>query len=626
MADGFSDLYTSLHRPTLVQSRMAPPLLQLKDIALTFGGTPLLTGAELSVSPSERVSLVGRNGSGKSTLLKVAAGLVEPDRGSVFLQPGALVRYLPQEPDFSGFASTLAYVEAGLRPTDDPHAARYLLEQLGLSGGEDPAQLSGGEARRAALARALAPAPDILLLDEPTNHLDLTTIEWLERELDARRSAMVIISHDRRFLSTLSRSTVWLDRGETRRAERGFAHFEEWRDTVLAEEERDQHKLARKIVAEEHWLRYGVSGRRKRNMRRLGELQKLREQRRSYRGTPGDVAITAGAAAPSGARVVEAVGISKSYDGRVIVDNFSIRIQRGDRIGIVGPNGSGKTTLISLLTGSLEPDAGSVRLGSSLAVATLDQQRDSLDPNITVAEALTGGRGDTVMVNGHAKHVISYMKDFLFTGEQAGTPLHKLSGGERGRLMLARALAKPSNLLVLDEPTNDLDMETLDVLEETLSEYPGTVLLISHDRDFLDRLVAGVIVPEGEGRWIEYAGGYSDMLAQRGADLTRQQTPKREGRDAVKPAPSVSPEPAPARRRLTFKDKHALETLPKTIAALQEDMRKLQTKLDDPQFYARDRAGFEKVSAALGEVQQRIAAAEEQWLALEILREELAGS
>jgi ABC transport system ATP-binding/permease protein len=604
---------------------MAPPLLQLKDIALTFGGSALLTGAELSVSPGERVTLVGRNGSGKSTLLKIAAGLVEPDRGSVFVQPGALVRYLPQEPDFSGFASTLAYVEAGLRATDDVHAALYLLEQLGLTGQEDPARLSGGEARRVALARVLVPAPDILLLDEPTNHLDLTTIEWLERDLDARRSAMVIISHDRRFLSTLSRSTVWLDRGETRRLERGFAHFEEWRDAVLAEEERDQHKLDRKIVAEEHWLRYGVSGRRKRNMRRVGQLQTLRERRRTYRATAGDVAITAGSAAPSGARVIEAIGVGKSYGDRAIVADFSTRIQRGDRLGIVGPNGSGKTTLISLLTGMLAPDTGSVRLGSSLAIATLDQQRDSLDPNISVAQTLTGGRGDTVMVNGQAKHVISYMKDFLFTSEQAGTSVGKLSGGERGRLMLAQALAKPSNLLVLDEPTNDLDMETLDVLEETLADYPGTVLLISHDRDFLDRLVAGVIVPEGDGKWIEYAGGYSDMLAQRGADLTRQK-PKREGRDAAKPAPSIAAEAPPARRRLTFKDKHALEMLPKTIAALHEDMRKLQTKLDDPQFYTRDRASFEKVSAALGELQQQIAALEEQWLELEILREELAGS
>jgi ABC transport system ATP-binding/permease protein len=602
---------------------MAPPLLQLKDIALAFGGTPLLTGAELAVSPGERVSLVGRNGSGKSVLLRIAAGLLEPDRGSVFVQPGALVRYLPQEPDFSGFASALAYVEAGLRATADTHSARYLLERLGLTGGEDPAQLSGGEARRVALARVLAPAPDILLLDEPTNHLDLTTIELLERELDARRSAMVIVSHDRRFLATLSRSTVWLDRGQTRRLERGFAYFEEWRDAVLAEEERDQHKLARKIVDEEHWLRYGVSGRRKRNMRRVGELKALREQRRTYRAAAGDVAITAGAAAPSGARVIEAVGVGKSFGARPIVADFSTRIQRGDRLGIVGPNGSGKTTLIGLLTGRLAPDAGTVRLGSSLAIATLDQQRDSLDPTTTVAAALTGGRGDTVMVNGRAKHVVSYMKDFLFSGEQAGTPVGKLSGGERGRLMLAQALAKPSNLLVLDEPTNDLDMETLDVLEETLAEYPGTVLLISHDRDFLDRLVAGVIVPEGDGKWVEYAGGYSDMLAQRGADLARPKL-KREVREAAKPASAAAPEPA-ARRRMTFKDKHALETLPTTIAALQEEVRGLQKKLDDPQFYARDRSGFEQTSLALAELQARIVTAEEQWLELEILREELAG-
>jgi ATP-binding cassette subfamily F protein uup len=607
---------------------MAFPLLQLKDIALTFGGTPLLSGAELSVSAGERVSLVGRNGSGKSTLLKIAAGLIEPDRGSVFVQPGALVRYLPQEPDFSGFASTLTYVEAGLRPGDDPHAARYLLEQLGLTRQEDPAYLSGGEARRASLARVLAPNPDILLLDEPTNHLDVTTIEWLEHDLDSRRTAMVIISHDRRFLSTLSRSTVWLDRGQTRRIERGFAHFEEWRDAVLAEEERDQHKLDRRIVDEEHWLRFGVTGRRKRNMRRVGQLQALREQRRSYRAAAGNAAITISSAAPSGALVIEAAGIGKSYDGRPVVRDFSIRVQRGDRIGIVGPNGSGKTTLINMLTGVLPPDTGTVRLGSTLAVATLDQHRDSLDPNVTVAEALTGGQvggsGDTIMVNGSARHVVSYLKDFLFASEQARTPLGKLSGGERGRLMLAQALAKPSNLLVLDEPTNDLDMETLDVLEDMLAEYPGTVLLISHDRDFLDRLVNGVIVPEGNGRWIEYAGGYSDMLAQRGAELTRE-SPKQEPPKAARQSVPVVAQPQPAKRRLLFKDKHALETLPQTIATLQAEMKGLQAKLDDPQFYARDRAGFEKVTASLSALQLKIAAAEEQWLELEILREELAG-
>jgi ATP-binding cassette subfamily F protein uup len=604
---------------------MAPPLLQLTDIALTFGGTPLLSGAGLSVSTGERVSLVGRNGSGKSTLLKIAAGLVEPDRGSVFVQPGALVRYLPQEPDFSGFASTLAYVEAGLRPNDDPYAVRYLLEQLGLSGQEDPAQLSGGEARRASLARVLAPSPDILLLDEPTNHLDLTTIEWLERDLGSRRTALVIISHDRRFLSTLSRSTVWLDRGQTRRLERGFAHFEEWRDTLLAEEEREQHKADRKIVAEEHWIRYGVTGRRKRNMRRVGLLQALKEQRRTYRAAAGNVTITAGSAAPSGALVIEAKGIGKSYEGRPIVSDFSIRIQRGDRIGIVGPNGSGKTTLINMLIGVLPPDTGSVKLGSTLAVATLNQHRDSLDPNVTVKDALTGGGGDIVSVNGASKHVIGYMKDFLFAAEQARTPLGKLSGGERGRLMLAQALARPSNLLVLDEPTNDLDMETLDVLEDMLGDYPGTVLLISHDRDFLDRLVNGVIVPEGNGQWTEYAGGYSDMLAQRGADLAREQR-KQEPQKGARETVSAVAEPQPAKRRMSFKHKHALETLPKTIATLQSEAKALQAKLDDPHFYARDRAAFKEVSTALGELQRKIAAAEEQWLALEMLREEFAGN
>jgi ATP-binding cassette subfamily F protein uup len=606
---------------------MASPLLQLRDIALTFGGTPLLSGAELSVGPGERVCVVGRNGSGKSTLLKIASGLIEPDGGSVFVQPGAVLRYLPQEPDFSGFTSALAYVEDGLPENSDSHRAHHLLDELGLTGQENPAQLSGGETRRVALARVLAPDPDILLLDEPTNHIDLTTIEWLERDLNSRRTALVLISHDRRFLSTLSRSTVWLDRGQTRLIERGFAHFEEWRDTVLAEEERDQHKLDRKIVAEEHWLRYGVTGRRKRNMRRVGELQTLREQRRDFRAATGKASISASLAAPSGAQVIEASGIGKSYEGQPIVSDFSIRIRRGDRIGIVGPNGSGKTTLINMLTGALPPDSGEVRLGSTLAIATLNQHRDSLDPEVTVAEALTGQRlgeaGDTVMVNGNPRHVISYMKDFLFTSEQARTPLRKLSGGERGRLMLAQVLARPSNLLVLDEPTNDLDMETLDVLEDMLTDYAGTVLLISHDRDFLDRLVNGVIAPDGDGRWIEYAGGYSDMLAQRGSDLT-QRSPQPERYKTSKDADKAAAQAPAAKRRLLFKEKHALETLPKTIADLQAKAAKLQSQLNDPKFYTRDRSGFETATAALGSIQLKIAAAEEQWLELEILREEFS--
>ena len=601
------------------------PLIQLKDIALTFGGTPLLTGVELAVEAGDRVCLIGRNGSGKSTLLKIVAGLIEPDRGTRFVQPGATVRYLPQEPDFSGAATTLAYVEAGLNPGDDSYQARYLLEQLGLTGDENPANLSGGEARRAALARVLAPSPDILLLDEPTNHLDLTTIEWLEGELGSRRSALVLISHDRRFLSNLSRSTAWLDRGQIRRIERGFSAFEEWRDEVLAEEERDQHKLDRKIVMEEHWLRYGVSGRRKRNVKRLGNLHALREQRRDYRGATGKAALAAAESDVSGKLVVEAKHISKAFGERAIVSDFSTRIARGDRLGIVGPNGAGKTTLINLLTGAEPPDSGTVRLGVNLEMATLDQHRESLDPKSTLSEALTGGRGDHIMVGGKPKHVIGYMKDFLFSQEQARTPLEALSGGERGRLMLARALAKPSNLLVLDEPTNDLDLETLDVLEDMLGDYEGTVVLISHDRDFLDRVVTSVIAPEGQGRWVEYAGGYSDMLAQRGSDL-KEKTVK--GTPApAKAAKEASPSaaaPAP-KRRLSFKDKHALETLPKTMAKLQAEIAKLQTQLDDPTLYTRDRKAFDAASAAMTKAHADLAAAEEQWLELEILREDIEG-
>ena len=602
---------------------MPPPLLQLSDVALTFGSTPLLDGVELSVSAAERVCLVGRNGSGKSTLMGIAAGLIEPDRGRRFVQPGASVRYLAQEPDLSAYATTLAYVEAGLGPSDDPHQARYLLQQLGLTGEENPARLSGGEARRAALAHVLAPAPDILLLDEPTNHLDLPAIEWLEATLASMRGALVLISHDRRFLENLTRTTVWLDRGKARRIELGFSAFEAWRDETLAEEEMQQHKLDRKIVAEEHWVRYGVTARRKRNVRRMAELRALRQKRREHRGAAGTATIEAAQAEKSGALVIDAKAISKSFGTPKIVDKFSCRVMRGDRIGIVGPNGSGKTTLVNLLTGQLTPDEGEVRLGARIEMATLEQNRDSLNPDWTLSQALTGGRGDHVDVGGRAKHVVAYMKDFLFEAEQARTPLRVLSGGERGRLMLARALAKPSNVLVLDEPTNDLDMETLDVLEEMLADYSGTVLLISHDRDFLDRVVHAVIVPSGDGRWTEYAGGYSEMLAQRGGGPAPVRAPKvkTESRDRA-----ASPRAAePAKRRLSFHEKHALATLPAEIAALQESIGALRLTLDDPGLYARDRKLFAETSARLTDAQAELAAAEEKWLRLEILREEVEG-
>ncbi|MFC5068418.1 ABC-F family ATP-binding cassette domain-containing protein [Flaviflagellibacter deserti] len=601
---------------------MAPPLLLLQSIGLTFGGTPLLDGAELSVSAGERLCLVGRNGSGKSTLLKIAAGHIEQTSGTRFFQPGVTLRYLPQEPDFSGFTTVLAYVEAGLAPGDDAYRARRLLEDLGMTGGEDPSRLSGGEARRAALSRVLASEPDILLLDEPTNHLDLPAIEWLENELKRTRSALVVISHDRRFLETLSRATVWIDRGQTRRLEKGFASFETWRDEVLEQEERDRHKLDRKIADEEHWLRYGVTARRKRNVRRLEQLGSLRKDYREHRKVQGDVQLTMTEATTSGKMVAEARNISKFYGDQPVVRDFSIRVARGDRLGLVGPNGAGKTTLINLLTGVIEPDHGSVRIGASVELAGMDQKRTSLDHEWTLKEALTGGRGDTVFVGGQTKHVMSYMKDFLFAPEQAGTQISRLSGGERGRLQLARALAQPSNLLVLDEPTNDLDLETLDLLQEMISDYQGTVILVSHDRDFLDRTVTSVVVAEGEGRWVEYAGGYSDMLAQRGRGVDARAAAKIEReRD---PGDSASPVAKPqTRRKLSFNDQHALKTLPGKIDSYHAEIAKLSDKLADPALYTKDPTAFQKGSQKLSEVQAALAEAEDEWLRLEMLREDI---
>ena len=597
---------------------MAPPLLLLQDVNLTFGTAPLLSGAGLGVSAGDRICLVGRNGSGKSTLLKVAAGSIQPDSGRRFAQPGATIRYLPQEPDFAGFANTLAYVEAGFDgAAADHHRALYLLEQLGLTGAEDPSTLSGGEARRTALARVLAPEPDILLLDEPTNHLDLPGIEWLEKELSGLRSGIVLISHDRRLLERVSRATLWLDRGVTRQLDQGFAHFEPWRDAVLEQEETDRHKLGRKIVMEEDWLRYGVTARRKRNQKRLADLHSLRKKHRDQRGALGKVRMEAAEADLSGRLVMVAVDVGKSYGDRPIVRDFSARVIRGDRVGIVGPNGAGKTTLLNLLTGELEPDTGEVKIGTNLAQVTLDQRRDNLDSEQTLSQALTGGAGDTVVVGGQTRHVVSYMKDFLFGPEQANTPVGVLSGGERGRLTLARAFAKPSNLLVLDEPTNDLDLETLELLQERLADYAGTVLLVSHDRDFLDRVVTSVIASDGDGIWTQYAGGYSDMLAQRG--------PARSVAAAAgsKPKAVAPTAPKPISKRMTFKDKHALETLPNRISGLEADIAKFNRQLGDPGLYAKDPAKFAAISQALLEAQAALTAAEEQWLELEMRREEM---
>ncbi|KRB62867.1 elongation factor 3 [Rhizobium sp. Root708] len=607
---------------------MAPPILKLDDIFLSFGGAPLLAGAGLQVEPGDRICLVGRNGSGKSTLLKIAAGLVEAQSGEVFRHPASTIRYLEQAPDFAGYKTVQAYAEAGLGPGDDPYRVTYLLSHLGLTGEEDPNNLSGGEARRAALARVLAPEPDILMLDEPTNHLDLPTIEWLEGELQKSRSALILISHDRRFLEKVSNATVWLDRGTSRRLDRGFSHFEAWRDQVLEAEELEQHKLGKAIEREEHWLRYGVTARRKRNMRRLGELQTMRADYRGHKGPQGSVQATASDSQESGKLVIEAEKITKAFGDRLIVAPFSIRVHRGDCIGLVGPNGAGKTTLLKMLTGQLAPDAGTVKLGTNLEIATLDQKREDLDLEDTLAHYLTDGRGDNLLVNGEQRHVTGYMKDFLFQPEQARTPIKNLSGGERARLMLARILARPSNLLILDEPTNDLDIETLDLLQEIVAGFPGTVILVSHDRDFLDRTVTSTIAPAvpdaPDGRWIEYAGGYSDMLAQRkGAAEERRRAEKA----IEKPKAQAEPagDQAKGKGKLSFKQKFALENLPKEMAKLEAEIAKREAKMADPNLFTKDPETFTRLAAEMEKFRSSVTKMEEEWLELEMLREELEG-
>ena len=609
-----------LPRPSLISARMAPPLLTLKDIALTFGSTPLLERADLTVHARDRLCLVGRNGSGKSTLLKIAAGLVEPDGGERFVKPGTSWRYLPQDPDLSAYPDVKSYVRDGLIGADDGFRIPYLLDALGLTGREDPAHMSGGERRRAALVRTLAPEPDVLMLDEPTNHLDLPAIEWLEGELAGMSAALVLISHDRRFLESLSRRTLWMDRGETRELDKGFAHFEDWRDAFLAQEELDRHKLSRQIHREQHWVIHGVSGRRKRNVRRLKELGNLRADLKNAKKVQGlaDVTVTEGRA--SGKQVAKLTEVSKAFDGRRVINTVSLRIGRGERIGVVGPNGSGKTTLLKLIMGSLEADTGKIELGLNLDPLVIDQNRETLDPDWTLADALTDGGGDSVIVADQSRNVIGYMKDFLFLPEQKRTPVHALSGGERGRLQLARGLRLPSNLLVLDEPTNDLDLETLDLLQEIVADYSGTVIVVSHDRDFLDRTVTRTLAYEGQGKWQIYAGGYSDMVAQRGVGVQARKAEK-----AAKGKPKSKPVAAQGKsnaNKLSYKHKFRLESLPAEMEAIEADIAGYNKELSDPELYAKDPALFNKTSEALVAAQLKLAACEEEWLELEMLRED----
>ena len=598
-----------------------PPVLSFDSIALTFGGRPLFEEVTGQISAGDRIALVGRNGEGKSTLLKILAGRLEPDTGSVHLRSGSRAAYLEQDPDMSGCATLGDFARASVAGSEGWRVAS-VADGLGVDLDTPAATASGGERRRAALAGVLAADADCLLLDEPTNHLDIAAILWLEAELRAMRKAVVLISHDRAFLTALTGRTFWLDRGSLRVSDRGFAGFEAWRDTTFEEEDRDRHKLDRLIRSEGRWAVEGISARRKRNMGRVRRLDELRQTRAdAVRRQPG-AALALETADPSGKLVIEGRGLTLSLGGRSIVDGLSIRIARGDRIAIVGPNGVGKTTLIGLLTGRVAPDSGEVRLGTGLDVAVFDQARDTLAPDTTLWQALTedpqigaSGRNDQVMVRGQPRHVVGYLKDFLFDEAQAHSPLSALSGGERARLHLARLMARPSNLLVLDEPTNDLDVETLDVLQEAIDGYAGTVILVSHDRDFVDRVATTLLAMEGNGRVTVHAGGYSDYLARKATNEREQSTgpAARKGKDGTARRQAAPP---PRENGLSFTERHRFEALPAEISRLEDEIGKLTGLLSDPDLFRSAPERFRKASAALADRQGRLSALEEEWLIL----------
>ncbi|NVK98937.1 ATP-binding cassette domain-containing protein [Ruegeria pomeroyi] len=588
----------------------------MTGISLTFGGEPVFSDLDLVVQPGDRVALVGRNGSGKSTLMKVMAGLVEADAGEIVIPPGKSVGYMEQDPTMSGFATLGDYAASALEPGE-----LYKVERAGEGLKFDPARAietaSGGERRRAALAKLMAEAPELMLLDEPTNHLDIEAIGWLERELSATRAAFVLISHDRAFLRALTRATLWIDRGMVRRQERGFEDFEAWRDKIWEDEDTARHKLNRLIKSESRWAVEGISARRKRNQGRVRALQALRAERAAQIKRQGTAAMSLDAGPKSGRKVIEAKGLTKAFDGKPILRGLDLTVLRGDRVAFVGPNGVGKTTVLKMLLGQVDPDTGTVRLGTNLEVAVFDQTRAQLDPEMSLWDSLTSdpemrvsGKADQVMVRGQPKHVVAYLKDFLFDERQARAAVKSLSGGEKARLLLARLMAKPSNVLVLDEPTNDLDVETLDLLQEILDDYDGTVLLVSHDRDFLDRVATTTVAMEGDGRAVVYAGGWSDYRAQRGEDAPKEDVKSKPSAPKIKQEMKV-------KSGLTFSEKHRLEALPAEIARLEAEIAKLQELMADPELYTREPVKFQKATEALVQRQEKLSALEEEWLALE---------
>lgn len=599
-----------------------PPIYTMKDVWLSFGLNPLFTGIELSVSRGDKVCLVGRNGSGKSTLLKIISGQIEAEKSEIFIQPGTKISYMPQEPDFSAYKTLKEVVLSGLDANDEnqEYKADILIKHLNILEDQAPQSSSGGELKKTALAKALISEPDILLLDEPTNHLDIATIEKLEEIINKFTGAVIVISHDRMFLNHVSRKTFWLDRGILHSNNKGFAFFDEWQEQILEQEIIAQKYLNKKIAEETEWLHKGVTARRKRNQGRLRRLQQLRQERREQIKQVGSVNLQIDEGELRSRLVIEAKHIYKSYGSRELVKDFSIRVLKGNRIGIVGPNGAGKTTLIKLLTKKLEPDSGFVRIGKNLEEAYFDQNRMTLDPKKTLWKTLCN-EGDHIWVRGHWRHVVAYLKDFLFKPDQAQCPVSSLSGGEKNRLMLAVALAKPSNFLVLDEPTNDLDMDTLDLLQEVLDEYQGTILIVSHDRDFMDKVATSLLYMKGDGSIIEHVGSYTELL-----EKIKNQQDKEIKKDKTSRPAEVEPQRVKTQAKLSYKDKRLLEVLPQEIAELDSKIGQVENILaSDVELYTRNPQEFDKLTAQLEEYKKAKDEKENLWLEIQIKADELAG-
>ena len=583
---------------------MAPPILSLEDVSLHQGEGWLFEDLTLHVGPRDRLALIGRNGAGKTTLFKMLAGKIELDKGSRTVMPGKQIVILEQDPDMSAHERLIDWVTAG-EDAPERHAAEAIADQMGVDLDRPAKTASGGERRRAAIARALAQEPDLLLLDEPTNHLDLAAIDWLESWLQRFTGAFIVISHDRTFLSRLTRSCLWLDRKTLRRSQVGYGGFEAWMEEVLEEDRRQLEKLDEKLRQETEWLHKGVTARRKRNQGRLRKLFELRQQRAAMIGMQGKAALGLAKDEAKTKVVIAAEGVGKSYGDREIIRDFSLRIQRGDRIGIVGANGAGKTTLLKLLTGEIEPDTGTVTRAKTLSGIVVDQQRKLLDPKKRVRDILAEG-GDWIEVRGAKKHIKGYLKEFLFDPGLSEAMIGTLSGGERHRLLLAREFARESNLLVLDEPTNDLDMETLDLLQEVISDYEGTVLLVSHDRDFLDRTVTMTLGLDGSGKVDIVAGGYEDWAKRRKEE--RSQTKKAKPEAAREEAPTTRP------TKLSYKDQRDFDRLPEEIERIEREIVKAEGAMADPDLFTKDPDRFAALTEKLEQLRAEKDAAEERWL------------